>query len=389
MLHKVKSEHWEILKGLPELAALLPSSARKKRQLLDMARRGEPRPKQKTTIGTAFGSYTRKKSPVHDPDFTKEIRGTAPSWFFSPTEKVARNKRLLLEMARRGDPRPSQKNPLGSSLNRYANGGGRCYDPAFAKNIRRIAPHWFFSRSDVANRKKTQLLLMAQRKEKRPSTHPIGKRLTDYTNKQSRSYDPDFTKKIKALAPEWFVPKSERVEQMKRKLLEMAGRGMQKPARGSRLVGLLYRSTNKKSDCHDPDFASKIRRLAPNWFVSKSQPKKELLLCIARDDGPKPKDRDPLGGALRRYTTKQSNSYDPDFTRKIKVLAPHWFVPTSRTNKDLLLDMARKRTPKPDRKTKIGQALVNYTSKTSFVYDPDFTRKIKVLAPQWFRKATL
>ena len=56
MLHNVKASHGDILKGLPELNALLPPPARKKQLLLEMATKGEQRPSQKTKIGRALAT---------------------------------------------------------------------------------------------------------------------------------------------------------------------------------------------------------------------------------------------------------------------------------------------------------------------------------------------
>ena len=146
----------------------------------------------------------------------------------------AYNKQLLLKMAEKGEPRPYHKSLLGTALNRYANKGLSCYDPAFAKKIRKVAPHWFISKSEVAKQKKNSLLEMAGKNEKRPSRNrPLGQPLCDYTNPASSSFDSDFTKKIKRIAPQWFVCNFDVCKQRKKELLKMAQKGSQKPPRAA------------------------------------------------------------------------------------------------------------------------------------------------------------
>ena len=42
------------------------------------------------------------------------------------------------------DPRPKfMKHPLGVVLNSYSNKSQNSFDPEFAEQIRKLAPHWF------------------------------------------------------------------------------------------------------------------------------------------------------------------------------------------------------------------------------------------------------
>ena len=68
-----------------EICKRNPSSSDiKKTQLLEMARNGDKRPSQRTyPLGTALGSYTIKGSEIFDEDFTKQIKEIAPHWFNS------------------------------------------------------------------------------------------------------------------------------------------------------------------------------------------------------------------------------------------------------------------------------------------------------------------
>ena len=147
----------------------------------------------------------------------------------------------------------------------------------------------------------------------------LNKALIRYANKESKSksYDPEFAKEIRRIRPDWFWSSS---QQNKELLLTMAKKGESKPSHETALYKLFYSYTLESSRCYDSDFTRKIKRLAPHWFLSKSQPKKNTLLEIARRKGPKPKEGDSLCNSLRYYMKS-----DPAFAKQIKKLAPHWF----------------------------------------------------------------
>lgn len=144
MLHKVKASHGEIFRGLPELNALLPPAERKMRFLLDMARKGDPRPSQKTKIGRSLSDYTSPSNSSYRPGFHRKIKRIRPDWFLSQTEIAAQKKSELLDMARRGLPRPSHdKTKIGQALSNYTRKSSPAYDPEFDRKIRALRPDWF------------------------------------------------------------------------------------------------------------------------------------------------------------------------------------------------------------------------------------------------------
>lgn len=112
--------------------------------------------------------------------------------------------------------------------------------------------------------------------------------------------------------------------------------------------------------------------------------KKETLLALARNNEKKPKPRSVLGMALSRYLCITSNSYDRQFAKEIKALAPNWFIVRSHNNKAILLDWAKKNYKKPTKSQILGRALVNYTNPTQYSYDKHFAMKIKQIRPDWF-----
>lgn len=228
-----------------------------------MAKKGEMRPDHKTKIGAALCRYIGGRHKYHDPVFTREIKRLAPDWFVSP---LTRKKKSLLEMAERGEPRPSRTTKIGIALCSYTMESCVCYDAAFDRKIRRMRPDWFVPMSEKVGEKKRLLLEMAKRGEPKPLfKNPIRHCLHSYTKKTSGCYDPDFTRQIKKLAPDWFLTGPER---NKRRFLEMAKRKEPRPKRKTMFI--LYHYIRKASPCHDPKFTREIMRLAPHWFKKKA-----------------------------------------------------------------------------------------------------------------------
>jgi len=311
------------------------SADKKKKELLKLARKGGKRPNQKThPLGSALCNYASKSSDCYDEDFTKEIKKLAPNWF----EKTAdNNKKELLKLAKKKKAKkPHHKTLLWAYLIEYTNikkGKKGSYDADFTKEIKKFAPHWLLTKSDGVIKKKEELLKLARKGGKRPSekVHPLGKALTHYTSESSGNYDASFAKKIKKLAPHWFVAKSDIANQKKKKLLGLAKKGGKRPnGRTHPLGSALSTYTRKSHKSYDASFTKEIKKLAPYWFVTPSDianQKKKELLKLARKGGDRPKKTHHLGSVLSNYTSNctRYNSYDPAFTKQIKKLAPHWF----------------------------------------------------------------
>jgi hypothetical protein len=330
MLHKVTSTYKELARLVPGLADRPPSHVRNKQTLLNMARKGIQKPPYSTKLGMLLSNYTRQNSQSYDHVFTKNTKKIAPHWF----DKVAKKKTLLLDMAKKGRPKPHHKTKLGQTLGNYLKKSSQSYDPVFAKEIRRLAPSWFVTRSDFANEKKKQLIEMARKKLASPRrTTKLGKALYKYTTKESGSYDPAFDKKVRRLAPNWFVTRFDVVNHKKRLLIDMARRELPMPSRKTKIGKALYKYTLKSSESYDPVFAKEIRRLAPNWLATRYDivnENKKLLLEMARKKQTRPNRKTKFGAALINYSCLGSVSYDPVFAKQIRKLAPHWF---KRSNK--------------------------------------------------------
>ena len=168
----------------------------------------------------------------------------------------------------------------------------------------------------------------------------------------------------------------------------MARKGEPRPSsKKTKLGHSLDSYIYKSKDCYDPEFDKTIRALAPQWFINTASENKKQLLEIARREGPRPLSKTKLGRSLGSYIYKTHGCYDTKFDKKIRRLAPHWFVDTARENKKQLLEIARKGEPRPTKKTKLGRTLSSYICKTHGCYDTKFNKKIRKLAPHWFRQA--
>jgi hypothetical protein len=188
---------------------------------------------------------------------------------------------------------------------------------------------------------------------------------------------------------DFWLATDKQVDINKKQLIQMAKNGENRPNfRKHDLGSSLYRYTKQSSNCYDPIFTKKIKAFAPHWFIHTSTIKKQQLLKLAKSNQPRPNRRKhPLGQAFSSYTRTSHKSYDPIFTKQIKSLAPYWFIHTANTKKQQLIQMAKNKESRPSNRIDgLGKALNRYTTKSGTSYDPDFTKKIKSLAPAWFRK---
>jgi hypothetical protein len=166
----------------------------------------------------------------------------------------------------------------------------------------------------------------------------------------------------------------------------MARRGEDRPHRKSFLGNKLCHYISKNSGCYDAEFDTQIRELRPDWFENTARINKDELIAMAKRGEDRPfQKKHPLGGALIRYTNKNSGCYDAEFDVEIRELRPDWFEDTVKINKDELIAMARRGEDRPHRKSFLGNKLCHYISKNSSCYDAEFDAEIRELRPDWFR----
>jgi hypothetical protein len=169
----------------------------------------------------------------------------------------------------------------------------------------------------------------------------------------------------------------------KKKALLAMPKGSKRPTvRESKLGSALSRYTNPKKEEYDPEFDSAIRKRHPQWFLKIADENKETLLDMP-EGSERPYYKTKLGKALVRYTSPNNKCYDAKFDDEIRKRQPQWFVDTMAENKRALLSMA-KGVKRPHHSTKIAVALSGYTSPKSKLYDEEFDAKIRKKQPQWF-----
>jgi superfamily II DNA or RNA helicase len=210
----------------------------KKKELLRMARAGEPRP-HRGKLSQSLADYCSRRGVAFDATFARQVR-------------------------------PAHGSKLGMTLQHYL-----INDNAFCQELKAIAPSRWFHATDPKAKKDTLLALALEGKARPSWRTQLGQALSSYT-RNSSSYDATFDVDIRRLAPLWFTGASSRV---KSNLLEMARTGQPKPTfhaidvRESSLRSALNRYMNPKSVTFDGTFASELRRLAPHWFRKTKESK--------------------------------------------------------------------------------------------------------------------
>lgn len=176
-------------------------------------------------------------------------------------------------------------------------------------------------------------------------------------------------------------------EDKKNKLIALAKKNAKRPVKRTDSLGnALCNYTSHDKTTYDAVFTKNIKKIAPHWFKKSSDHAKDQFVKMAKQKSAKPKSSSLLYKKLIEYTNKTRSSYDAQFDSTIRNLAPHWFVKTSKVNKEKLLLLAEKGAARPKVKMhKLGYALVSYCNPSSNVYDPKFIAKLKKLAPKWFR----
>jgi hypothetical protein len=119
------------------------SSDSAKESLLKLAKKKCPKPKYTSSLYKKLSEYTNKSRSSYDAKFHSIIQKLAPHWFVNTSET---KKKDLLELAKKGGARPRPKlHELGYALQSYCKPSANVYDPKFVAQIKRLAPHWFRS----------------------------------------------------------------------------------------------------------------------------------------------------------------------------------------------------------------------------------------------------
>lgn len=208
-------------------------------------------------------------------------------------------------------------------------------------------------------------------------------------------------------------------DEKKKILIQMATAGLPKPRPGRRgkkkdvLSLALYRYTNPNDKCYDAVFAETIRRLQPDWLKAELvvnsklsfTERKEALFELACQGAPKPIQRktasaaeNQLAKTLYRLTTKNDESYDSIFDKKIRRMAPHWFksvifeakkLSAEEKKKMLFMLAAIPESSKPQKRSKdiveqqLARSLMRWTNIKDKCYNAAFTDSMRKIRPEW------
>jgi len=115
----------------------------KRQKLIKMAKNGKDKPHWKSKLFQYFKSYITKSSGSYCPKFYRTIKKFAPSWLLSRKQVSNQKKQELIRMANSGENRPKQKTKIGCALSSYTKKSSLAYDPVFDKLIRKLRPDWF------------------------------------------------------------------------------------------------------------------------------------------------------------------------------------------------------------------------------------------------------
>lgn len=193
-----------------------------KTELLELARRGDPRPREKShdpheaKLGLALRNFL-SPDRAFDQTFYDALQAVAPQWLdhrpkraSRSREEIEQDKATLLAMARDGHPRPraTSEEPTESRLGRFCD--DLMKDPSFQQHYEEIAPHWFVWHRMTALR--AQLLLLAEHGEPRPrlaksesvEEHQLARMLATVGNPNHSHFDAEYYSQLRELAPHWF-----------------------------------------------------------------------------------------------------------------------------------------------------------------------------------------
>jgi len=272
-----------------------------KEYLLELAKECGKRPSKNTVLGMKLSNYL-----ISDKSFKQKIKELCPDWFYQSSgirEKTKAAMEMFLEMARRGEKRPSHtsKDPKEKKL------AGQIRDlfykyPEFEENIYQANKEWTNrGQAEVVRETKNYLVELARECGTRPQVNTnLGNKLHNYLLQ-----DKGFKQKIKELCPDWFRssgygPREETIAAMEM-FLEMARNGEKRPSQTSKdpkekKLGVLLTALL----VNYPDFRKKVLEANRDWFLSEER--KQFLSEY--------KEENPLSLIARGIDERPASAYD-------------------------------------------------------------------------------
>ncbi len=127
-----------------------------KKELLDMALNGHPKPDKRRNHKeyTRLYRYTSEDSIYFDLDFREKIVSTGCGWLNKMMDKSTTKERLLL-LIKRGIKHRTEitKSGMGTSFINYIDNDHEYYDPKFVEEIKKIAPKLLIARGEISEKR--------------------------------------------------------------------------------------------------------------------------------------------------------------------------------------------------------------------------------------------
>lgn len=243
------------------------------------------------------------------------------------------NKQKLIALARSGALRPnSEKTRLGLCFIHFVNPKHKKFDYRFYKEMKEIAPHWFYYQTQVGKRKEKILHHISNG----IPVDQMSKKLFSCFRNQ-RKVDPYFKAQILRVAPKGFSLRKKRHRTISNRtkgiLLQLARDGFPRPDNNPKLRRFLYNYMCESNKNFDPLFKSQMLALAPQWFPRiiklgtrnyNPEAHKKELINLAISGAKRPVHGMREYSRFKSYVNPHSLSFDPDFRENIRVVAPGW-----------------------------------------------------------------
>ncbi|MFA5767090.1 MAG: hypothetical protein WC919_04155 [Candidatus Paceibacterota bacterium] len=185
----------------------------------------------------------------------------------------------------------------------------------------------------------------------------------------------------------------------KARLLEMVRSGQPRPNRYSKdldessLARTLDAACDKGGDAYDFSFDIRVRAVPSDWFDpdrrERSAKAFQEALKLAKSGAPRPGWRSGKHGmAIDNQIGRHPEIFQP--------LRPEWFDPDRDERviklKEEILAYAlaggkriHRKSAKNDEEMRFAEAIERFTSPSQHAYDAEFTAKLKLIRPDWFR----
>ena len=212
-----------------------------------------------------------------------------------------------------------------------------------------------------------------------------------------------------ARQPNWFAGMSREaieaeIEARKARLLQMIRSGQPRPSRYCNdsdersLSRTLESACLKGSASYDLCFDISMRAVPSNWFdpdrYIRGKQAMQDALQRARSGGPRP--RPKTGDPHETAMCSQVHWHQEIFSE----IRPDWFDPDMDERvakiKEEILALALSGVKRPVRKhagsaelERLAEAIERFTSPSQHAYDAEFTAKLKLIRPDWFRDTKL